>query len=128
MRPALYGVAMPDETTPAERAWRRRAAGKVAFWFAAVAALLAIAAYRDLLGPVLTLFAGLIAFSVGAAFVAAPLVRRRLGKRAAGDERLWRKRSFVLGLIVLLLGAAVTGLGLWDVVQRALEHAHSTSS
>ena len=118
---------MPDEPSSAVRAWRRRAAGKVVFWLGAMAALLAIAAYRDLLGPVLTLVAGLLAFSVGAAFVAGPLVRRRMG-RSAPDEHLWRKRSFVLGAVVLLLGAAVTGLGLWDVIQRAIQHAHRASS
>jgi hypothetical protein len=95
-------------------------------WFAALAGLLFLV--RDQLGPVLTLVAGLLVLAAGIGFVLAPLMRRHAGTARGPDTHLLRSRSFLLGLVVTILGLAISGYGVYRIVQHAIGKANSTAS
>jgi putative Mn2+ efflux pump MntP len=115
VRHILRGVAQ-SRLRPKQR-WAR-----VVLWFAALFALLFFV--RDQLGAVLTLIAGLLLFAVGVGFVIAPLVRHHAGNADAADEHLLHRTSFLIGLVVTVAGVALTGYGIYRVVEHAISVAH----
>jgi hypothetical protein len=108
---------------PARRPFLGSVAIRVLAWFAALFAVLYIV--RDQLGPVLTLIAGVIVFSCGIGFVIAPLARRHAGTDSARDHHLFHNRWFVIGLVVSVLGLALSVYGVYRIVQHAVAKSHS---
>ena len=100
-----------------------RVAIRVIAWFAALFVLLYLA--RDQLGPVLTLIAGVVVFSCGIGFVIAPLVRRHAGTDSTGDHHLFHNKWFVIGLVVSVLGLALTVYGVYRIVEHAVAKSHA---
>jgi hypothetical protein len=98
---------------------------RVIAWFAALAALLFLV--RDQLGPVLTLVAGMLIFAGGVGFVIAPLIRRHAGTANERDRHLLHSRSFLIGLGVTLIGLAISGYGIYRIVQHAVDKANKAA-